>query len=243
MTHKHNHLGQPVGDEVPNWQIPSLPPRQTMQGRYCRLDPTDVNLHAEDLYVAVSADQDGRGWTYLPYGPFTELDQYRTWMISQCQSEDPMFFTIVDYVDEKPAGIASYLRIKPRSGSIEVGHIHFSPRLQQHRAATESMYLMMKQAFELGYRRFEWKCDALNAASRAAAKRIGLSFEGVFRYATVYKGRNRDTAWFAAVADDWPALKHAFESWLEPTNFDAHGRQHSRLSDLTRPLVDRTPFC
>jgi RimJ/RimL family protein N-acetyltransferase len=136
-----------------------------------------------------------------------------------------------------PAGVASYLRIAPAGGSIEVGHIHYSPRLQRSPAATEAMYLLMERAFELGYRRYEWKCDALNAASRAAAERLGLSFEGIFRQATVYKDRNRDTAWYAAIDAEWPALRQAFLTWLDPGNFDGEGQQRTRLSVLTRPIL------
>jgi RimJ/RimL family protein N-acetyltransferase len=133
--------------------------------------------------------------------------------------------------------VASYLRIEPASGSIEVGHINYSPLLQRTPAATEAMYLMMQRVFDLGYRRYEWKCDALNARSRAAAQRLGLSFEGVFRQATVYKGRNRDTAWYAAIDQEWPALQAAFLQWLDPANFDEDGRQRLRLADLTSPVL------
>src|SRR4029077_13750033 len=144
-----------------------------------------------------------------------------------------LFFAIIDLADEQPAGVASYLRIAPDSGSIEVGHIHYSPRLQRIPAATEAMYLLMKRAFALGYRRYEWKCDELNAPSRAAAQRLGLSYEGTFRQAVVYKGRNRDNAWFAAVDAEWPALRAAFRAWLDPANFDDRGRQRTRLAELT----------
>jgi RimJ/RimL family protein N-acetyltransferase len=150
-----------------------------------------------------------------------------------------MFFAVIDRADDRPAGLVSYLRIAPAAGSIEVGHIHYSPRLQRTPAATDAMYLMMKKAFESGYRRYEWKCDALNAASRVAAERLGLSFEGVFRQAAVHKGRNRDTAWYAAIDAEWPALREAFLTWLDPKNFDAKGRQLARLSDLTRPIIKR----
>jgi len=137
----------------------------------------------------------------------------------------------------QPVGVASYLRIAPASGTIEVGHIHYSPRLRRSPIATEAMYLLMERAFSLGYRRYEWKCDALNAPSRAAARRLGFSYEGVFRHATVYKGRNRDTAWFSAVDSEWPALQTAFQAWLAPGNFDDEGRQRIRLADLTRPIL------
>jgi len=146
-------------------------------------------------------------------------------------SEDPLFFAIVDAASGRAAGIGSYLRIGPASGSIEVGHLQFSPRLQRTPAATEAMQLMMCNAFELGYRRYEWKCDALNAASRRAAERLGFRFEGVFRQATVYKGRSRDTAWYSIIDQEWPGLERAFRMWLEPGNFDHDGRQRRSLAD------------
>src|SRR4029077_21025413 len=139
---------------------------------------------------ADAADAEGRSWTYLAYGPFSDLTSYRAWLDANCLGDDPLFFAVIDAADNLPAGLVSYLRIAPATGSIEVGHIHYSPRLQRSPAATEAMYLMMKGAFESGYRRYEWKCDALNAASRVAAQRLGLSFEGIFRQATVYKERN-----------------------------------------------------
>ena len=158
-------------------------------------------------------------------------------MSATCLGDDPLFFAILDQADGKATGVASYLRITPAAGSLEVGHIHYSPRLQRSPAATEAMFLMMRWAFDSGYRRYEWKCDALNAASRAAAHRLGLSFEGVFRQATVTKGRNRDTAWYAAIDAEWPALRAAFQAWLAPGNFDGAGRQRARLTDLTRPIL------
>jgi RimJ/RimL family protein N-acetyltransferase len=160
-------------------------------------------------------------------------------MGATCPGDDPLFFAILDRADGEAAGVASYLRITPSAGSIEVGHIHYSARLRRSPVATEAMFLMMRWAFESGYRRYEWKCDALNAASRAAAQRLGLSFEGVFRQAAVYKGRNRDTAWYAAIDREWPALREAFLAWLDSRNFDENGRQRTRLSDRTRPLLER----
>lgn len=232
-----SQMNQPVGPPVSYWSPPPHPSHDVLVGRYCRLEPLNVDRHADELYAANALDVEGRNWTYLPYGPFGTLTEYRVWIKELCQTTDPQFYTIVQHSSGKSAGVASYLRIAPSSGSIEVGHIHFSKLLMQSVAATESMFLMMKRAFELGYRRYEWKCDALNAASRAAAQRLGLSFEGVFRQATVYKGRNRDTAWYAAIDGDWPAINIAFDEWLEPTNFDGAGRQRVRLSDLTSPLL------
>lgn len=232
-----NSLGQPIGFSLPSWTPPPHPPREPIQGRLCRLEPLDPDRHAEALFAANAADEDGRSWTYLAYGPFPTLASYREWMRSSCLGDDPLFFAIIDLADGQPVGVASYLRIAPASGSIEVGHIHYSPRLQRRPAATEAMFLLMQRAFELGYRRYEWKCDALNAPSRAAAQRLGLSFEGLFRQATVYKNRNRDTAWYAAIDSEWPALREAFQAWLAPCNFDANGQQRTRLTDLTRSIL------
>jgi RimJ/RimL family protein N-acetyltransferase len=165
------------------------------------------------------------------------FEDFRDWLEQQSGTRDPLFFAVVDPASGEAVGVASYLRISPSCGSIEVGHLHFSPKLQRMPAATEAMYLMMLHAFELGYRRYEWKCDSLNEASRNAALRLGLSFEGIFRQAVVVKGRNRDTAWFAAIDKEWPALREAFEKWLSPSNFDADGRQRVSLSSLTRPIL------
>lgn len=234
-----NNLGQAIGFPVPHWAPPPVPPRAALEGRFCRLEPLDPARHASGLFEADAADADGRSWTYLAYGPFRDLPGYRAWMDATCLSDDPLFFAVIDKADGKPVGVASYLNIAPAAGSIEVGHLHYSPRLQRRPAATEAMFLMMKQAFESGYRRYEWKCNALNAASRAAAQRLGLSFEGVFRQAAVHKGRNRDTAWYAAIDAEWPALREAFQAWLDAKNFDEKGRQRTRLSDLTGPILKR----
>jgi RimJ/RimL family protein N-acetyltransferase len=237
MGSEQKSVGQPLGDPLPHWKVPPPPPRTPIEGRYCRIEPLNVDRHATPLFEANALDKDGRNWTYLPYGPFTTFPEYRAWLAEFCCGDDPFFHTIVDRATGKAAGVASYLRITPASGSIEVGHINYSPLLQRTRAATEAMYLMMKRAFELGYRRYEWKCNALNAGSRTAALRLGLSFEGVFRQATVVKGRNRDTAWYAAIDREWPALERAFTRWLAPENFDSHGRQKVRLSELTDPIL------
>jgi len=232
-----NEFGQPIGFPLPSWTPPPKPPREPMTGTFCRLEPLDPDRHAAALFAANTFSGDGKNWTYLPYGPFQTLASYRAWMEASCTSDDPMFFAIIDLAGGQPAGVASYLQIAPASGSIEVGHIHYASRLLRSPAATEAMFLLMKLAFTLGYRRYEWKCDALNAPSRAAAQRLGLSYEGIFRQATVYKGRNRDTAWYAAIDTEWPALSEAFQTWLAPDNFDDQGRQRIRLSDLTRPIL------
>ena len=232
-----NNLGQPIGFPVPGWVPPPRPSRETIEGRFCRLEPLDPDRHAEALCAADAEEESEHSWTYLPYGPFPSLGDYRAWILDFCMGDDPSFFAIVDRANGQPVGVASYLRIAPATGSIEVGNIHYSPRLRRSPVATEAMYLMMQRAFELGYRRYEWKCDALNAASRSAAQRLGLSFEGVFRQASIYKGRNRDSAWYAAIDTKWPALQSAFRTWLGPDNFDAAGRQRTRLADLTQPIL------
>lgn len=203
-----------------------------MEGRFCRLEPLEPTKHAASLYAANALDADGRMWTYLPYGPFDALDDYVAWLEEMCGRSDPLFFAIVDTATGKAVGVASYLRIDPRSGSIEVGHLGYSPLLQRTPAATEAMFLMMERIFNLAYRRCEWKCNALNGPSRTAAQRLGFSFEGVFRQAIVVKGRNRDTAWYAVIDLEWPSLKETFSRWLDPMNFDEQGRQRVRLSTL-----------
>ena len=233
-----NALGQKVGLPVEGWTMPRRPPNEVIEGRTCRLEPLDAERHGEALHRANLLDRDGRNWTYLPYGPFQRLDEYLEWVRSVEGKADPQFFTVVaKAANAEPVGVASYLRIDPGAGSIEVGHINYSPLLQRTVAATEAMYLMMRRAFELGYRRYEWKCHALNAPSRAAAQRLGFSYEGIFRQARVDKGRNRDTAWYAMIDREWPALDRAFTQWLDPSNFDTHGRQRTSLSELTNPIL------
>jgi RimJ/RimL family protein N-acetyltransferase len=235
-----NEFGQPIGDPLPaGWTPPPRPVRAAMHGRLVRLEPL-LPAHAEALHAANALDGEGRMWTYMGYGPFASAEAYGTWVGEVTRDGDPMFYAVLGQEDSRPLGVASYLRIAPAAGAIEVGNIAFSPRIQRRPGATEVMYLMMKWAFEAGYRRYEWKCDALNAPSRRAAQRIGLSFEGVFRQAIHYKGRNRDTAWYAAIDSEWPRLKAAFETWLDPANFDAEGRQRQSLSALTRPILVRT---
>jgi RimJ/RimL family protein N-acetyltransferase len=210
-----------------------------MEGIFCRLERLDPDVHASSLYAANALDVEGRMWTYLPYGPFASFESYRAWMDDNCRGGDPLFYAIIDKQTNKPVGLASYKRIDPRNGSIEVGHLAYSPLLQRTPVSTEAMYLMMDGAFRLGYRRYEWNANALNAASRAAAQRLGLSFEGVFRQAAISKGRSRDTAWFAAIDTEWPALRDAFLRWLSPDNFDERGKQKIRLSTLTGSILNQ----
>lgn len=220
------------GEPVANWTPPPVPNFVKLRGHYAQIELLKPDAHAADIHRANCADD--QIWDYLPYGPFTSAASYHRWMRDITSGNDPRFYAIKDIGSGHFGGVASYLRIAPEAGSIEVGHINLSKELQGTQVATEALYLMMDWAFEAGYRRFEWKCDALNVASRRAAQRLGFSYEGVFRQAVVVKGRNRDTAWFAAIDKEWPALKEAFSAWLRPQNFDAEGRQLERLSDLTR---------
>jgi len=236
MEYELNPLGQPVGLPVEP-HVPPRPPRTALDGERCRLEPLDPERHASDIHAANLRDVDGRMWTYLAYGPFATLEEYRRWQESACKSDDPVFYAIVDRGTGRAAGIASYLRIDPSNRAIEVGHLAFSPLLQRTALATEAMFLMMRWAFQAGYRRYEWKCNALNGPSRTAAMRFGFSYEGVFRQATVVRGRNRDTAWYAAIDSEWPALEAAYRRWLAPSNFDADGRQRVPLGELTAPIV------
>ncbi|MAE89950.1 GNAT family N-acetyltransferase [bacterium] len=223
-----NDLGQPVGQPVDGSFPRPRPERRVNEGRYVRLEPLTV-AHAPGLFEAFAEDSTGRGWTYLPRGPFADLADATDWATGAEASEDPLYFAICT-PDGQPVGFCSYLRIDPANGAIEVGFIHMSPRLQKTAGATEAMYLMMARAFDtLGYRRYEWKCDALNMPSRRAAQRLGFQYEGTFRQATIVKGRNRDTAWFSVLDREWPALKARFEHWLAPENFDEDGRQIARL--------------
>jgi len=233
MSQRLNDFGQPIGEAVPGWSPRPLPPRTPIAGRLCSVVPLDPAAHAADLFEANAADPDGRNWTYLSIDRPASLDDYRAWLEKMTAGDDPLFHTIVETATGRPVGVASYLRIDRANGVIEVGNINYSPTLQRHPAATEAMFLMMRRAFdELGYRRYEWKCDSLNAPSRRAALRLGFTYEGLFRQAIVTKGRNRDTTWFAIVDRDWPAIRAAFEAWLDPANFAADGRQRRRLAEF-----------
>lgn len=229
-----NEYGQPIGFPVQGWTARPRPPRTPITGRFCRVEPIDAGRHAEDLY---KANTDLLCWTYLFYGPFESFETYRRWLVEMIALDDPLFYAIVDKASGKAVGVAAYMRIDPPNGVIEVGHLNFSPALQRTAAATEAMYLMMRRAFdELGYRRYEWKCDSLNAPSRRAAERLGFNYEGLFRQAIIYKKRSRDTAWYSIVDTEWPARKKAFERWLAPENFDAAGRQRRPLVEFMRDV-------
>ena len=240
MPENKNLLNQAIGFPLESWRSCEHPKGAIMNGRLCRLTPVSRNEHSQDLYQAYALDSESRNWTYLPYGPFATLAGFQSWIDNHCLGDDPCFYAVIDQKTDKAVGLASYLRIKPAVGVIEVGHIHFSPLMQGSVMSTEAMYLMMKLVFDdLGYRRYEWKCDALNTPSCNAAKRLGFEFEGIFRQATIYKQRNRDTAWYAVLDREWPLIKQAFEAWLSHDNFDPGGKQNSSLSEIMRIALDR----
>lgn len=222
---------------VLNFHTPPHPKGVVLTGKTVRLEPLSAEKHAADLFHANGLDRDHVNWRYLPYGPFATLKEYQEWLRAETGKDDPTFFAIIRQSDGTAVGVASFLRINQRDGSIEVGHINYSPLLQKTRAGTEAMYLMMKWAFENGYRRYEWKCNALNAKSRSAAQRLGLSYEGVFRQMSIQKGRNRNTAWFAAIDQEWDMLNQCFQKYLSDDNFDAKGQPKLSLTQLTRPIL------
>ena len=223
-----------LGRKLTNWTPPPRPSAAVLEGRYARLERLDEDRHAGELYQANLLD--ASIWNYMSHGPFLNAAAYSEWMRTAAALNDPFYYAIRNLETGRVEGVASYLRIKPEMGVAEVGSIVFTPPLQRTRAATEAMFLMMQWAFNAGYRRYEWKCDALNAPSRQAALRFGFGFEGIFRQHMVIKGCNRDTAWYAVIDSEWPALKTAYETWLDPGKFDANGQQHISLSELTKGL-------
>ena len=231
---RHNQLGQVVGFPLPGWKPPPLPPHEAVEGRWARLEPLDPKRHAASIYRGVSMDLEGRNWTYSPAGPFSGLVDFAAWLRGVSSSEIPMWFAIVDRSCREALGIASYFEADPPNGVIEIGGVHFPEPLKRTVAATEAMYLMLRTVFDLGYRRCEWRCDALNGPSRAAAEHLGFSFEGIFRQHWVYNERNRDTAWYSMIDSEWAATRHPFEGWLDPDNFDEHGVQRTKLRGAMR---------
>ncbi len=224
-----DEFGQPISFEVPGWTTRPRPDPDVLTGRYVRLERL-THQHLDDLTATICAPGTEARWTYMPAGPFTGREAYAAYARTLIDDPGTVPLAIVDQDSGTATGQATYLRIDPAVGSIEVGSIMYSPQLAGTRGATECMYLMMRHAFDdLGYRRYEWKCDELNAPSRRAALRLGFSFEGIFRQATMYKGRNRDTAWFAITDRDWPELRSGYEAWLAPDNFDERGVQRRRL--------------
>ena len=232
-----NEHGQPIGEEVPGWTGCAWPERTTLAGTWVRLEPVEPR-HAEPLFAALGGPDAAALWTYRPDDQPRDVDELTARLRDWASAEDDVTFALVPTDTSLPAGLASLLRIDPANGSAEVGAVLYSPALQRTRAATEAVRLLAGHLFDdLGYRRFEWKLDALNAPSAAAARRLGFRYEGRFHNALVYKGRNRDTDWFAMTDADWARLRPAYDAWLDPANFDEVGRQRTALSDLTRDIL------
>ena len=236
MAEHFNELGQPIGFPLPHWTACPRPPRSAMEGRFCIVEPVDPARHAADLHAANSLDREGRNWTYLPYGPFDRLEDYRLWLDRASAGDDPLLHAIIERRSGRAVGVASYMRIDPAAGVIEVGGINYAPPLQRTPAATEAMYLMMRRVFdELGYRRYEWKCDSLNAPSRAAAQRLGFPIR---RHVPPSDGLQGAQPRHLLVLDPRHRMAGAedgFERWLDPANFDAQGRQKRNLASCTEP--------
>ncbi|MCO5399382.1 GNAT family N-acetyltransferase [Ralstonia soli] len=232
MTTLNAHQ-QPIGAPLAGWTARPFPPHTPLSGRFCRLEPLDAARHADALFEAFSQAPDDRLWTYMVEGPFTDAAAHRAYIERVAAKRDPLQYAVIDTRTDRPVGTLALMRITPEHGVVEVGAVTFSPLLQRTPASTEAQFLLMKHVFDdLGYRRYEWKCDSLNAPSRQTALRLGFQFEGIFRQAVVYKGRSRDTAWFSIIDADWPHVRAAFEQWLSPGNFDADGRQRASLTAL-----------
>ena len=228
---------QSVSENLLDSSPGKLPIRQTHEGRVVRLEPLNVATHAEALYEGSHGNGKETLWRYLFDGPFPDAKAFDNYLERFASLNDQLFLAIVDQASGLAVGFASYLRIEPGHRCIEVGNILYTPRLQQTVGATEAMYLMARHVFDdLGYRRYEWKCNALNVPSRRAAPRLGFTFEGIFRQHMIVKGRNRDTAWYAMLDSEWPGRKANFERWLDRENFDADGRQKLSLSALGEQL-------
>ena len=214
------------------------PKPATLKGRFGRIDKLDPSRHRSDLWLAFQGHD--HIWTYMPYGPFADGEAFGLWLKARAGITDPFSYVIIDKAGHA-CGLIALMAVRPEMRVIEVGNILLSPALQRTALATEAQFLLARYAFEtLGYRRYEWKCDSRNAASRRAALRLGFNFEGLAWQHMIVKGRNRDTAWYAMLDTEWPSHKHAFERWLTPDNFDAEGRQKVRLSDETRPRAAKT---
>lgn len=222
--------GRPAGIEVEGYTPPPPPGPAVIEGRSVRLERLDPARHAASIHeAAVGADWI---WDYLGYGPFASAEDYAAWTAAMAGSSDPLFYAFVDTRTGRPLGVGSYLRIDPAHGVVEIGHILITPPMQRTTAASEAIMRMVGWAFDHGYRRVEWKCNDLNAPSRAAADRFGFAYEGTFRRHMIVKGRNRDTAWYAMTDADWPTVRARWDRWLDPANFDAAGRQRQSLAAI-----------
>ena len=230
---KINELGQPIGDALPNFKPGDLPKMERLEGRYVIVECLSKDKHGADLYEVYGPDSPADMWTYLFQNPVQSQEEWSALLDQMLAAQDRFYYAIVDKESGKALGTFALMRINRGSRVIEVGSVTYSPQLKRTRLATEAQYLLARYVFEeLEYRRYEWKCDALNQPSRYAAERLGFIYEGTFRQAVVYKGRNRDTDWLAMIDKDWPAVKISLEKWLSPDNFDENGQQIKALSDF-----------
>lgn len=224
-----------VSGDVVDASPASRPERVNLTGRFVTVEPLAADLHGEDLWAVAGDPAADDSWEYLGYGPWSSKEEYFGWLRTQQASADPLFFAFRDNATRRAVGVGTLMRITPEARCIEVGHLWFSLELQRTPTATEAIYLLIRHSFELGYRRMEWKCNALNAPSRRAARRFGFTFEGIFYQHMISKGRNRDTAWYSILDSEWPALDTGFRTWLAPENFDESGRQRQALSAINQP--------
>ncbi|MFI5801553.1 GNAT family N-acetyltransferase [Streptomyces sp. NPDC051561] len=233
MSVRVNEYDQPVGEPVPGWSPRPLPAEVTLKGEYCRLEPLNAERHAAELHAAYRSGGDQRDWTYMFSGPFEDVRDYRRYAEAAAAGSDPRHYAVIDLADGTAVGTLALMRQDPDDGVVEIGNVMFSPVMKRRPISTEAQFLAMTYVFdELGYRRYEWKCDSLNAPSRTTAERLGFTFEGIFRQAVVYKGRNRDTAWYSLLDTEWPEARQAFQAWLAPDNFDEQGIQRRSLAGL-----------
>lgn len=232
-----NDFGQEQGFAITNWSTKAKPTPIPLEGTYCILRPISGQTNLQELYESLNFENDGSSWTYLPYGPFASLDEFKSWLITTLAKEiDTQLYTVEKINDPRPIGIIGYLRINPEHGVIEIGHVHFSKLLQKTFAATEAIYLMINHALnDLTYRRCEWKCNSLNQASIKTALRIGFQFEGTFRQTNVFKNKNRDTSWFSIIDSEWQSVAGRLEAWLEPDNANGDGKQRRSLQEFSLP--------
>jgi RimJ/RimL family protein N-acetyltransferase len=232
--------GLPIGPKLANPSPARRPERIVLEGRFCRLEPLDAGRHGDELYRASTPSDAAARFLYLPVAAHSTRAYFDAWITSRAVSPDPLYFAVIDKRSGRSEGRQSLMRIDPASQCIEIGDIYWGPAISQSQVTTEANYLFAKYAFEtLGYRRYEWKCNALNMPSRRAAERFGFTYEGLFRRATIVRGRSRDTTWYSMIGDEWPGLKSAYERWLDPSNFDSAGKQRQRLGDLTSAALKR----
>lgn len=231
--------GLPIGPRVPDPRPAPRPERVTLAGQYCRLEPLDPQRHRDALYAASTPPDAARRFRYLFEEPPASVADFDQWLTRAAASEDPLVFAVIDLSTGRAEGRQTLMRITPEHRAIEIGSIYWGPAIARTRVTTEANWLFARYVFDLGYRRYEWKCDALNAPSRRAALRFGFTFEGLFRRAVIVKGRSRDTAWYSMIDEEWPALDAAYRTWLRPDNFDAHGEQRSQLGALTSAALER----